>query len=143
MPAETQSNNSPWERGKALFSLAPSPFAHKLPRSFTRSPKKPLTQSNRPKNPPFPPSWDFSWHHCPSSRNSPTRSCSAPPKIIAEITSRSIAPLLCSQHPRQTPATNWRIKPDTTINMTTLLKYTYEYKLMIIWIKFTVCKQIY
>lgn len=43
----------------------------------------------------------------------------------------------------QTPTTNWRIKQDTTINMTILLKYTYEYKLMIMWIKFTVCKQIY
>lgn len=41
------------------------------------------------------------------------------------------------------PSTNWRIKADTTINMTTLLKYTYEYKFMIMWIKFTVCKQIY
>jgi len=126
--------SSSWHRIKPLPSQAPEKPQGCSSYRHTSNPKGPLTPSNHPKNPPPPPlPGHLLASPTPQPRFPDLEVLCSPPG-----THKFIAPV-----PGQTPTTNWRIKQDTTINMTTLLKYTYEYKLMIIWIKFTVCKQIY
>lgn len=132
MHAETWGNNplgsterpfSCWHHIEPLYLQAPEKLEGSEPRAT-------ILKSLAP--------WDFSLYHCLSSHHSPSQSCSAPPR---DQQVHTLPPVF----PAHGANTRYKLDSETRYHhkYDNFIKIYIEYKLMIMWIKFTVCKQIY